>query len=291
MENNMNILLCLDKTYLDKAKTMLESLKRFTDKTMTVYIMSHGLKGQSVDNVLNYLQKKLHITVNMIDVDSNIVQGMTEGAMDFYSIEMYYRILAQFYIPKDVQRVLYLDADIIIKACIDDFYEQSFDEFSLVAIEDVNSPKSHMREHFNKLGLSKSGRYFNSGVLLMNLVKLRKGRGLQEILEVISRMQPVLQFPDQDVLNVLYENDVKYVETAFNCQLNSPEIMESTNYEDMAVLHFAGIYKPWNFRFQLKPARYYWEVRLAQGYRLEYVKAQILYRIYKLLLPIKKMFK
>ena len=123
---------------------------------------------------------------------------------DRYPESIYYRLLAQNYLPKDLDKVLYLDADIL---CINDLqplYELPLEDHLYAAAS--HSKLTEVTTVINKVRLKnyESEGYFNSGVLLMNLTQLRQEVKEKEIAAFIQKNQLNLFLPDQDILNGLY---------------------------------------------------------------------------------------
>lgn len=204
----LNILISVNKNYLEHAKTMLCSVRFHTLEDITVYFINLNLSDIECNTFKEYL-KKYKIHVEIIKIDNSIFDVFPIGNFH-YSIEMYFRILAQFLLPKELERVLWLDADIIVKKDIKDFYNQDFNGKSLIACMDKNNEKSDVKHVKEVLSLEESYLYFNSGVLLLNLEKLRKGKSIEKIATIANGLKDKLTFPDQDILNVLYQKDVEY---------------------------------------------------------------------------------
>lgn len=269
----MNIMISVDKNYLDKALTMLFSLRRHVHEEITVYLINHSLSSEDIKNSEEYLRKKCSITIKCIDVKNTVFDHMPLGN-EHFSIEMYYRILAQFLLPESIDRVLWLDADIIVLKDLTGFYHQSFDGKKYVVTPDygVNNTKwrSGIKE---KLGLSEEYVYFNSGVLLMNLACLRKESSEETIIETVEAIRGKLTLPDQDVLNYLYHDDVKYAEwTIFNYQYAGAGRIDIEDLQKIAVLHYVGGRKPWKYWCLTEYSKYYWRVRVQQGYWKEAIE-------------------
>ena len=108
---------------------------------------------------------------------------------DRYPESIYYRLLAQNYLPKDLDKVLYLDADIL---CINDLqplYELPLEDHLYAAAN--HSKLTEVTTVINKVRLKnyESEGYFNSGVLLMNLTQLRQEVKEKEIAAFIQKNQ------------------------------------------------------------------------------------------------------
>ena len=122
-----------------------------------------------------------------------------------YSIAMYFRIFAHLLLPESIDRILYLDADIIVKNDITSFYARDFEDKYMIVNKDKNADREDVAKHKEELGISQKHKYFNSGVLLMNLKKMREDITQECLTSTIEDLQDVLQYPDQDVFNKVYE--------------------------------------------------------------------------------------
>lgn len=106
---------------------------------------------------------------------------------DRYPETIYYRLLAHKYLPNDIKRILYLDADVL---CINDLsrlYELDF-EGNLYAAAS-HSGLTNVKNVINnvRLGAESGESYFNSGVLLMNLEGIRRVVDPQRIVEYVEK--------------------------------------------------------------------------------------------------------
>src|SRR5699024_10428617 len=113
--------------------------------------------------------------------------------------------------------------------------------------------------------------YFNTGIVLMNIQKLREERTPKEISEAVVDNKAILILPDQDVFNYLYFNEVKENPwEIYNVdprlyqvfQLINPEKYNLGWVEDEVIfIHYAGKHKPWMEREKYKwdLGKYYFE--------------------------------
>ena len=99
-----------------------------------------------------------------------------------------------------LDRILYLDADVIACRNLGPLWETDLDGYWLAAVTNVFQP-NHRRRPGN-LGLESRRDYFNSGVLLMNLAEMRRDGKTAELLELVAARGAEFEWPDQDALNV-----------------------------------------------------------------------------------------
>lgn len=267
----MNILISVDKNYLDKALTMLFSLRRYVEDDIVVYLLNHRLCDEEVEKSKEYLMKTCSIRLECIDLKESEFDNMPTWA--HFSIEMYYRILAQFLLPESIERVLWLDADIIVLKDITAFYKQSFEGKKYIVASDYGvNTHEYWKPHRKNLGFPDEYVYFNSGVMLMDLVRLRKETSKEKIIRTAHEIQDHMIFPDQDILNYLYQEDVKYVDwKIYNYQHMSRSRIDSKDLREIAILHYVGGRKPWQYWSLTVDSCHYWKTRVQQGYWKEAV--------------------
>lgn len=263
----MNILISVNSNYVDKAQTMLFSLRMHTNEDVTVFLLNHSLNESEVQQFEKYLTSKCKMSLAVIDMSETALDQLPLGNLHF-SIEMYYRILAQFVLPDTVDRILWLDADIVLLNDPSEFYFQDFDEMKYVVCADSMNASKYVQECVSKLSLPGTHIYFNSGVMLMNIEKLRQSTNIEYIIEQCHRLSDRLTYPDQDILNYLYSKQVKYADwKKYNYQLTHIKRIPEHEESDIVVLHYSGAVKPWNYSGITNASKYYWRVRKKQGDR------------------------
>ena len=135
--------------------------------------------------------------------------------LNAYSTASLYRLIIPDVLP-DLGRVIYLDADLLVCRDVEELWQLNMDNYSLAAVRDVGFDHNIMLAEPITAGLVDRQRYFNSGVLVMNLDRIRAqgnlaARGLEYL-----RQHPNAMTPDQDALNVLFRNDTLLLEEYWN---------------------------------------------------------------------------
>ena len=189
-----------------------------------------------------------------------------------YTEAMYYR----FFIPQlfaDYKKVVYLDCDIIVNCDIAELYNTDMEGKGICAQAGaIREPLIDWdREYIEgtlKISILK---YFNSGVLVFDLQKISNDDFLNKCIEYLKLLKnPPL--PDQDVLNLFFKDNVRYLDFAFNFSWRAvhfdkkmEDLLEDEardNYLDtlknFKIIHYAGKYKPWKSP-ELSYADYFWK--------------------------------
>lgn len=249
---HMNLLVTLDSKYIRPLKVMLASL--FINnpaENFDIYLLHSSIKDNEIADIQLYVNSYGQ-NLFVIKVDSQHFQNAP--VVFHYTKEMYYRLVAYKFLPKELDRILYLDPDILVINPVRELYDTELDGFlyaaafhNVLAIKEIN----RIRLYPYKIDA-----YFNSGVLLMNLELQRNIMDEEVIYSFVEKNRSKLIMPDQDIINALYTKQIKCVdEKLYNYDTRYYKYyrMTTNNICDMdyimrntVFLHFCGKRKPWH---------------------------------------------
>ena len=263
--DRINAAIALNRNVLYPAYVMIRSLVRNNNSyPIYLYVLHSELNAEYFKFLQDALMRGASAEnyIEFIKIDSSKVSGLP--CTQTWSLEMYYRLMLPELLGDKIDRILYLDVDIIVNKDIYDFYSMDFEGNLLIASKDMVSDSILARDEavedkaepeyriwhtfFNNL--SKKGMtYFCSGILLMNLLKLKEEYTFKKYMEIFNTIVHKVQFPDQDLLNYVHYRQVKLVdELQIGLYASTAHEMGMT-YEDVrmnvSILHFAGPAKPW----------------------------------------------
>jgi lipopolysaccharide biosynthesis glycosyltransferase len=163
----------------------------------------------------------------------------------------------------NVPKAIYLDCDIVVNLDIAELWNVPVEtrDVSLAAVRDrgvsfVRKSQEKIREWVLRYDQEI---YFNAGVLVMNLSKIRKNHPslTAEIFNFVDRHGFFINFPDQDILNAFFHKDVLYLDERFN----SDERFNTTDRcnVDNAIIHFIAS-KPWKYPRTFPSHCLFWKV-------------------------------
>lgn len=169
---------------------------------------------------------------------------------DNWSIYTWYRILLPDILP-EVDRILYLDADVIIDGSITPLFELDMTGIAVAGAIDIQRFNEGL---YKRLNYNPSDKYICTGVLLINLDYWR-GKGLtSKVIEWAKMNDLIIIFPDQDAINVVcHDNKIilpmKYgvldAYFHYDCFLTDeyrPQLLDALDYP--VIIHYAG-QAPW----------------------------------------------
>lgn len=162
------------------------------------------------------------------------MDGKTKGPL---SPAMWYRLLIGE-IFSDMERMIYLDADIVVNLDIKELWEEEIGENGLAGIYDTVLQDGHA-SHMAKKGLYDEKKYFNSGVLLLNpKVFGKEGRLLERGADFLKKNN-LIDYPDQDILNYFFGDNCNILPEKYNT-LVSWEMINKRNVLESRIYHFAN---------------------------------------------------
>lgn len=164
------------------------------------------------------------------------------GLRDYYSVATYFRFFIPDLLPQ-FDKALYLDCDILVREDITKLYRTPLCGKLVGAVTDtVVTANETFSDYVSAVIGCAPENYFNAGILLMNLRKMRSTGLLRRFSSLLKkRTFPVAQ--DQDYLNVLAADDVLYLSPAWNVTA-----FPDADTSDVRLLHYKMSFKPWHYR-------------------------------------------
>ena len=241
----IDIAIAVNSRYVRYAYVMLTSLfmNNGCDK-VTVYVLQSDLTAAD-RTCLAYLAARFGQTTVFVDVwpERCFAQFPTTQS---WTKEIYYRLLVGTLLPETVERLLYLDVDMIVHQPVRELYETDLQGMTLAAADDTMI-QGNFSEEQNALFADLGGRvrYFNSGMLLYDLQRLRAECSFDDYLQIAEKAGFRLTNPDQDLLNYVHCGKVLFVDNSrYNVFSQNIALTEET-LERLVIIHYAGR-KPWN---------------------------------------------
>lgn len=182
------------------------------------------------------------------------------STLSYISKATYARLLLPEVLPQKVDRLLYLDADLLVLDDLRDLWECDLGDAPVAAVLDLIDPGLKLGSHPWQ-GVPRVKDYFNAGVLLIDLDRWRGEQVAERALDYL-RAHPHTPFSDQDALNVVFDGCWKRLDARWNFQDHSAtRLLRLPPEKRPAIAHFVGGLKPWKATSMNPNARLYDEFR------------------------------
>ena len=251
----LNFLYCFDSNYNSQAYSSIISLLDKVDKKINIHIIHNNIKN--IDKFPENI--KIHKNLNSIDVYKFKNPGISFPNIEETHISeaTYYRLFIDKYLPKNIQNIIYVDADMIcLKNPIDEIERKinklNTSNFVFCAKTEIRNNlepediKEKMKNSFfqkywpfERLNINKI--YFNAGFLIINMDRWRENSLTNEFLKHMDIIRNRIVTWDQDVMNSYINGDYVELPIKFNCL--AEKLLQLT--EVPYFIHFSGSKKPW----------------------------------------------
>lgn len=208
--NIINICYASDKNYAKYLALSMATVltSKAPDDNINFYILDGGLTEKDRANILD-LKKIAVCEINFITVSQETFSNCTLGEAKHISTAAYYRLLLPEVLP-DIEKIIYLDCDVQVKGSLNELFNINLGENFIGAVKDIGSEKLCKYWNLNE--------YYNSGVLLLDLNKLRKIKFTQNLTNYINQYDSKLLYPDQDIINLYFKHQIKPLDQKWNFQ-------------------------------------------------------------------------
>lgn len=217
--------------------TAMQSIIDHTDSKLCFHILHDETVGEENKRRLKQVANQKGDFIEFHEIDSaefECIKNRTHG----FTIGTMFRCMLPDLLP-DLSKIVYLDADIFVNTDIKELWEFDINDYCLAAVVDEGVIKFHIPNILYKYPEIDRNQYFNAGVLCMNLRKIKQRGNLKDLVVKFLVNNPEATYPDQDALNVLFHNNILYLDSSWNQFVYSHREDNKDNL-DNAVFHYAG---------------------------------------------------
>jgi len=234
-----DIVYCIDENFNYQCGVSIESINSNLETDATFHIIHK--KKETFLEIKNRLEieNKINIKVYQFEDSDKLNDAYLPSKHTQLTDATYYRFFISNYIPKNIEFLIYLDADV--------FAINSLDEIFLSTINKIKESKKTLGaldvNNYDK-NLNKE-KYFNVGVMFINYKKWRKI--FTKDLQLDFKEKNL--YSDQDILNKLFNNDFFNLDPKLNVHLNiGSETFKKwdKHIKNSFLIHYVGRDKPWN---------------------------------------------
>lgn len=253
----MNILICPNHDYVMPSGVMLQSLcANNRDSEIHLFILTDESYTKDDEKILENIVLSFNSknTVNTILITDESIENVLKFESKRYPRSVFYRLLAAKLLPQTIDKVLYLDGDIIVRQQLKELWNIDLEGKAFGATIDAGSGSL---ECYNRLHYSIVLGYDNSGVMLINLKYWRDNNLTDSFFDFMNQCPNRIVLPDQDVLNYVARKLKVHIPMKYNVQsmyLYKEKYLYFSIYQykeeldearkDPAIIHYSGC-RPW----------------------------------------------
>lgn len=240
----MNIVYAADDNFAEiLGISMISLFENNKDcKEITVFVLDDGIKNDSKEK-LNFVAKKYVRKIKFYSIPNlSELAGVEIKTNERWSLSTFSRLFLEKILPDEIDKVLYLDCDILVNNSLEKLYDTNLGEYYCGGVSDCIS-----KQHKIIIGLNPQDIYINAGVLLISLKKWRDSNACDKFISFINRYNGDTPYVDQGVINGTLSKKIMRLDL----KNNAYTALFDFTYKDLLT-----------FR---KPVKYYSEMEVEQA--------------------------
>ena len=260
VNDTVNIVFIADNNYVIPTITAIYSIVRnkTSSTRLNIYILTDDMDSDHAA-IFHRVEKNEMVHISVISASARKYETLHHIDKDSPCVASIAALL-KFDIPNvlnDIDKVLYLDGDLVVRGDLLSLYNTNINKFFLAAV--VDSGSIYYKHQYVK----KVSNYFNSGVMLMNLAKMREVDATTLLIDEKQNSKDSFLM-DQNIFNVVFDKQICLLPIRYNfLYVNLVRAKEKysikdinqrygTNYtslddavEDAMIIHYSSKDKPW----------------------------------------------
>lgn len=264
-----DILYCINHSYTGLLMTNLYSLKRSSGlDRLDVHVIHRDLDETDMRRIRAL--EDGNTSISFIRFDAGLLKGSPTTSR--YPLEIYFRLFAPILLEKNIDRILYLDVDIICINSLVELYNTDIEDYYFAGC--THTKRMLTRINAIRLGMGSDSKacYINTGVMLMNLSRLRSEWDPDRIFAFIRDRGQTFVLPDQDIIMALYGSRIRLLDTLRynlsdrilrlnNISMDSRRMSLDDVRRQTCLIHYCGRSKPWKEHYMGRLGVFYYETK------------------------------
>lgn len=244
--NKLNIVLISNRAGLYGVVVVGRSLLEKCTGICDIYVINTDFTKKDKEMLVKSWVLPSFENAHFIDVDKNILNKFRLVHKNLRHRETYLKYSIPELLPEHVDRCLYLDIDMIVTGDVSPLYSVDLGDYVIGCVLDVKAMLGW--SEYTAFPISDPKRYFNAGLLLINMEKWKRGAYGKKLEDFIQNNYYNLQSMDQDGFNVVFDGQWLQLENRWN----SSQYLKTMDETFKGVIHLIGPSKPWHSDYTYK---------------------------------------
>ncbi len=248
MNSEISIALSSDRKFLTYTRVTIASILCHHRRNISFYLLHSGLSARDCQSLADMVAALgTHCRLVPLDQRGSVWQGFP--TTKYLTEAAYYRLSLPSLLP-NLDKVIYLDGDILVLDDIQEVWDLDLSQVSCAAMKVYN--------HEHRFEALRGRECFNSGFMCFNLARMREKHAEERFRETAIQFRDQLQLLDQDILNLVFVDDCLALPRRWNVTTgiygrqgnyaNIPEEEAIAMLRAPSAVHFTTKWKPWRFR-------------------------------------------
>lgn len=246
------------------------------DRKILLFIIDGGITNHNKQKILKSLDSEKCQVKFLPQPDSLLGNNIEEinkrlgpdgkTIAKYVSIAAFFRLLIPEILSNELEKAIYLDCDLVVRGNLEQLWQTDLGDNYVLAAQDswipyVSNPNGLL--NYKELKISSDSKYFNTGVLVINLKKWRTDNISARAINYLKEKTEYVRWHDQDILNALFAGQWGELDPRWNCSPSSvygfsswkespfTEEVYNNLIRDPCIVHYVSNKKPWTSRHTL----------------------------------------
>jgi lipopolysaccharide biosynthesis glycosyltransferase len=252
----INVLTAADENFIIPLATLIKSIEYNSKKhkSIDIYILDGGIRNESKQKLLSSIESDC-ISIKFLEISPAFfkkfkISGHINGIT-------YARLLADKILPESMKKIIYLDSDTIVLKDIGLLWDIPLGNNYLLAVQEQCRHSNYLSSErglisYKILGLDPKNKFFNAGVLVINLEKWKEEKVAKKVEDYLIKYREYVLWHDQDGLNAVCSDKWGELEKKWNVCAQSfmtENLLKYPEYKKFIynpnIIHFNTANKPW----------------------------------------------
>jgi lipopolysaccharide biosynthesis glycosyltransferase len=241
MSSRISVALCADKNIEVSLHVTLYSLMNSSQCPIDINLIQKGYNRKDLENIHKTLRPFAgKYQLNIVGFNESPLFSKFHGLHG--SQFNFTKLLLADLLPID--RVLYLDSDLSIGKDLSEVFSLDLNGFTIGAVASETIASSLRSDFYQSIGMNKDAKYFNSGIMVIDLKKWREQNITSQCLNFANKYADRLKFGDEAILNCIFHENFQTIDNSFNYPLYPNSDLASA--DSACIFHFVGSPKPFD---------------------------------------------
>lgn len=227
-----------DNNYAILLGALMKSIEMNIDSSTSVdyYVIEDNINAKNKSKLERSVNRQV-INISWLKMNDVIPKTFSLPTdTSTYPLNIYVRLFIPYFLPQNLNRVIYLDVDMIVLGNIDRLWNVDLNGEIIGAVKDTFGSAYYGIPNYLELGIPAECEYFNSGLLVIDCRQWRAAKITSILIDCLERNKSYAKYPDQYALNVVLFDKWSKLDSKWNTYTYEKEL-------DPYLIHYIG-YKP-----------------------------------------------
>ena len=266
MNKTIPIFFTIDEAYAPYFSVALLSLIDNANREYNydIHIVHDRLSKETIKKIKTMETSNVKLIFTEMNKDLGKITNRKENFLreDLFTLTIYFRIFIPFMF-EEYDKAIYIDSDVCIPGDISKLYNLDLGNNFFGGCKDISCQNNEILCNYFKENAGVSiDEYINSGVLLMNMKKLREVKFEEHFLYLLNKYHFDTVCPDQDYINVMSYGNILHLSNEWNAMPTG----DGNMINNPKLIHYNLFFKPWHFD-NVEYEDYFWKYASASIFK------------------------